>query len=607
MSGSPDPGEIARLQRENAALNEQVKLLVRLEQRLFRAQNQLSLNNDRLRLVTEFSLSATGEGRVTAILSLLNDLLHETFSLDEAHLIVDEFSDGQWDLTHNAELSHCTRVATSDLWERVKAVEGASFVEASQAELARLVHTNVSNEGYHALLPVRLQGVTMAVFSMLGAPRVSLSIEAECAFARVIVSHAERAIENTVLTSRLRDRTRELADTNQRLSDSLKHLQQTQEQLAHASKMEAIGLLAGGIAHDFNNLMSVMLTNATFVREGLGRNSKFAPDLDDAITAGQRAAQITRQLLTMSRKHVPKQERFELFATIELLTRVLRRTIGENIDLHLAPCTTPYVVSADRTQIEQVILNLVVNARDAMPNGGTIQIGLRHAAAADLHRAGINDPAARFVVVQVSDTGVGMDRTTAARIFEPFFSTKAQGHGTGLGLAVAYGAVQQASGHIFVDTEVAKGSTFTILLPRVDEGAVTDAITTNKAPAKTILVVDDEDGIRRVVNRVLTGAGYTVVEAPDGLAALDVAARTDAIDLLVSDLGMPRMGGVDLARQLMRARPGLSVLFMTGHSAETGEASAIAPCMAKPFTHVDLLDAVNERFAAHATHVLRKD
>jgi PAS domain S-box-containing protein len=372
-------------------------------------------------------------------------------------------------------------------------------------------------------------------------------------------------------------------------------------QLYQAQKLEAVGRLAGGIAHDFNNLLTVINGYSDFVLRDLPVDDPHRGGLVHVREAGERAARLTQQLLAYSRKAMVEPKVLDLNELVSESARLLRRLIGE--DVTLSTDLTPGLdrVKVDRGQIEQVIMNLVVNARDALPQGGRIALGTRNVFLAQANLP--DDPdlsPGRYVQLTVSDTGTGMTDEVKARIFEPFFTTKEQGKGTGLGLAVAHGAVKQNGGHIGVTSAPGAGTTFTILFPT--EENVPPPSTLLKRPARgteTILLVEDEDAVRAVARLGLEGEGYTVLAAAGGPEALTLAAgRARPIDLLVTDVVMPQMGGRQLAEALRERQPGLRVLYMSGYTDDTilrhGLAEATDEFLQKPFTPMALARKVRE-------------
>jgi len=377
-----------------------------------------------------------------------------------------------------------------------------------------------------------------------------------------------------------------------------------EEQLRQAQKMDAVGQLAGGVAHDFNNLLTVITSYGQFLLNALPEQDPRRSDAQQITQAAARAASLTRQLLAFSRRQVLQPQVLDLNEVIGDMERLLRRVISEDISLVTQFGSGIGAVRADRGQIEQVVMNLVVNARDAMPSGGVLAISTRviHLDAAYARRhAGVN--AGRHVVFSVRDTGVGMDAATQQRIFEPFFTTKPKGKGTGLGLSTVYGIVRQSGGHVDVRSAPGRGTAFDIILPQVAAPVPARAElsigTALPRGTETVLVVEDEEAVRLIVRRVLEAQGYAILEARDGNDAMRVAAqRGDAIDLVLSDVIMPGMGGRELARSLATTRPGLPILFMSGYN-EEGELAGTGGdlgdgVLAKPFTAETLARQVRE-------------
>ena len=383
---------------------------------------------------------------------------------------------------------------------------------------------------------------------------------------------------------------------------ALRELSQTRDQLVQSQKMEAIGQLAGGVAHDFNNLLTVIIGRSQIF---LGRAAAGDPgrrDVEMVNKAAERAAGLTRQLLAFSRKQVLKPEPLDLNALVGGLAPMLRRLIGEHIDLVLAPGGDLGQVMADPGQIEQVVMNLVVNARDAMPDGGTLKVQTEHAELVGTkeHLEG-RIPPGDYAAVQVQDAGSGMDPATLAKIFEPFFTTKEPGKGTGLGLSTVYGIVHQSGGHIGVDSAPGRGTTFTIYLPRTAAPTPSPAGRREDSAmvggSETILLVEDETEVRQLTQDVLEACGYTVLATGDPREALTIAERRgEEIDLLVTDMVMPTIRGSALAAKLRRQMPDLPLLYVSGYTDEMatpgGRIEPPAPLLQKPFTPPALACAV---------------
>jgi PAS domain S-box-containing protein len=376
-------------------------------------------------------------------------------------------------------------------------------------------------------------------------------------------------------------------------------LRESEEQLRQAQKMEAIGRLAGGVAHDFNNLLTIIRGRSELLRERVGPASPLRRDIELIEQTAERAAALTHQLLAFSRKQVLQTRLVDLNAVVDEMSVMLRRLIGEDVELVTTLAPGLGLVKADPGQLEQALMNLVVNARDAMPLGGRLTIRTANewldAAFARQHWGA---PVGRCAMVAVSDTGAGMTPEIQAHIFEPFFTTKERGKGTGLGLATVYGIVEQHSGLIQVESAPARGSTFRIYLPVVDTEPPSPE--TAAPPARlprgteTILLVEDEPEVRELVTEILRGHGYRLLAAVDSADALRILdERAETIDLLLTDVVMPGMSGRDLAERVRRSRPQVKVLYMSGYTDDAvGERGVLDPGMVllqKPFTPRTLL------------------
>jgi two-component system cell cycle sensor histidine kinase/response regulator CckA len=369
-----------------------------------------------------------------------------------------------------------------------------------------------------------------------------------------------------------------------------------EKQLLLSQKLEAVGRLSGGIAHDFNNLLNVILGYCGELQEHIPSDDPYREAVDEIQNAGKRAASLTQQLLAFSRKQVLEPQVLDLNVIVAESAKMLERLLGENVTLEIAPPGRIGTVKADRSQVERVILNLVVNARDAMPGGGqvTIETGEKELdeTSPTLHRCVSPGP---YVMLKVADTGCGMDAELQSHIFEPFFTTK--GQGTGLGLATVYGVVKQSGGYISVESAPGKGSTFYVYLPRVAPAA--EKISPGPAHEQrtlehgTVLLVEDEQALRRLARRMLEEMGLTVLEAKDGFEAIKIADRPGAaIDLLLTDLVMPGMNGWALAEKMAALHPQARVLYMSGYSdevmAKQGISDAGIAVLRKPFTKEEL-------------------
>ncbi|MBI2614851.1 MAG: response regulator [Gemmatimonadetes bacterium] len=374
-------------------------------------------------------------------------------------------------------------------------------------------------------------------------------------------------------------------------------------QLRQAQKMEAIGRLAGGVAHDFNNILTAILGVSDLLLQDLGPDDPRRTDILEIHDAGKRAAALTRQLLAFSRQQRLIPERLDLNALVTNAERLLRRVIGEDIQVKTALDPALGSVEADPGQLEQVLLNLAVNARDAMPNGGALTISTANVELDKTYgEQHFEVRAGSYVMLAVTDTGVGMDRDTQAHLFEPLFTTKEAGKGTGLGLATVYGIVKQSGGYIWVYSEPGEGSTLKIYLPRIDGEAVPRSAEPDQAVrggTEVILLVEDEEPVRRLAQRVLEGVGYTVLGASNGEEARAIFGQREAdIALVVTDLVMPRMGGHLLYETLRDEGKTVKCLFVSGYSEREGHERRVlegeSPFLPKPWTVESLLRKVRE-------------
>lgn len=399
----------------------------------------------------------------------------------------------------------------------------------------------------------------------------------------------------------------ELADRKERLEEEVRRrteeLSETEARLFQSQKMEAIGQLAGGIAHDFNNLLSVIINYAILLLEDMDPNDRLREEVLEIQRAGESAATLTRQLLAFSRKEVVSMVALDLNEVVRNVQRLLHRTIGEDIRFVVELSADLSRAKLDAGQVEQVLLNLAVNARDAMPGGGTLSIRTFDASMDATFVA--EHPGARlgdYACIQVSDTGIGMPDEVKARVFEPFFTTKERGVGTGLGLATVYGVVKHSDGYVDVESALGEGSTFTLYFPVTAEALEDKLEQVSKriggGEGERILVAEDSDGLRGVIERLLTRNGFEVLPAERGGRALELAgASNQRIDLLLTDVVMPGMSGKDLADAVGTLHPGLPIIYMSGYTDQViGEAGSMenGVLLRKPFTEPELIRAVHD-------------
>ena len=374
-----------------------------------------------------------------------------------------------------------------------------------------------------------------------------------------------------------------------------------EHELRQAQKMEAVGRLATGIAHDFNNLITVLLGYSDELIEEAAPNTTLHAAAVEVRRAADRASALTQQLLAFSRRQAAVAHAVDLNQVIGHMEDLIRRLIGPEIRLHIVLQPNLSTINADAQQIGQVMMNLVVNARDAMPSGGTLTIETADVELGHEHVDVIPGP---HVVVMVTDTGLGMTADVRERMFEPFFTTKDQGRGTGLGLSMVHAIVRQSAGHISIDSEPNQGTTFKVYFPRqADVSAAPMPVSTNYSTVMvkgsgTVLLAEDDRAVRRLVVTELTRRGFAVIEAEDGAAALDLfRTQHDRIDVLVTDVVMPRMNGADLAKAAERIRPGLKILFISGHPERSGaglDPTGVTNLLMKPFTADTLAARIKE-------------
>jgi len=386
-------------------------------------------------------------------------------------------------------------------------------------------------------------------------------------------------------------------------------LRRSEEKLRQSMKMEAVGKLAGGVAHDFNNLLSVITGYSELLLTRIDSRNPARGEIEQIHKAGERAAALTQQLLAYSRRQVMNPKMLRMDEVVENLGKMLRWLIGEDIDFATETQEDLWTVLADPGQIEQILMNLCINARDAMPAGGKLVVStLNVTLEAPLVERELTIPPGRYATLQVADNGSGMDEEILSRIFEPFFTTKDQGKGTGLGLATVYGIVKQSEGYIRVVSTPGEGTTFSVYLPAAGgEGPETEedrpeAESGGPAGNRTILLAEDEEMVRQLAIEIFRETGYTVLDAPNGATALAISDRYEGcIDLLVTDLLMPGMNGIELARKVCDSRPGIPVLFMSGYSEDARERLGVLDegrdFLQKPITPTKLSRKVREIFS----------
>jgi PAS domain S-box-containing protein len=395
----------------------------------------------------------------------------------------------------------------------------------------------------------------------------------------------------------------EPADVLEAIAEDVTDRRVLEDQFRQAQKMEAVGRLAGGVAHDFNNLLMVISGYAEVMLAALEPDHTMREKAVAIQQASDRATTLTRQLLAFSRKQLLELKVVDVNAIVADMERLLRPLIGENVEFITSLTPEAAHTRADAGQLEQVLMNLVVNAKDAMPTGGTLTIQTQKIVMDESHRRGPTFiRPGEYVMLSVSDTGMGMDKETQSRIFEPFFTTKEKGKGTGLGLSTVYGIVKQSGGYVMVQSEEGRGTTFQIYLSRVEGAAekhTAPVVPTALGGTETVLLVEDEESVRQLVRETLAAKGYRVMEAQNGESGVAAAARHDGkIDLVITDVVMPGMGGRELVKQLAQTRPETKVLYLSGYTEDAivseGTIDSGAAFLQKPFTLQNLARKVRE-------------
>jgi len=393
-------------------------------------------------------------------------------------------------------------------------------------------------------------------------------------------------------------------------------LRESEEQLRQSQKLEAIGQLAGGVAHDFNNLLTAINGYSALALRRVGEDHPITPYLEEITKAGERAANLTRQLLAFGRKQLLQPLALNVNDILGDMIKLLKRLIGEDIQLVTKPGANLKQIKADPGQLEQVLVNLVVNARDAMPRGGIVTIETSNTTLDHTYTSKhLDATAGEYVMLAISDTGTGMDQKTQSRIFEPFFTTKAKDKGTGLGLSTVYGIIKQSGGSIWVYSELGKGTTFKVYLPLVEEGTRQAAATASVTPimhgSETVLLVEDEDMVRKLASELLVESGYTVLEANGGEAAIDLGNKhKERIDLLITDVVMPKLSGKEVAEQLQAIHPETRVLFMSGYTDEAivhhGIVDSGIAFIQKPFSERALAQKIRDVLDGTNGHAIER-
>ena len=469
-------------------------------------------------------------------------------------------------------------------------VTGYTADEALKMNIAQAVSPDDIPKVRHMLSRKRLHDVA-TVYDLELTTKSGGKAEVEVSSRAIIKNGAPVGVQGIA---------RDITD-RKRMEDDLRL---SHAQLQQSQRLEAVGQLAGGVAHDFNNLLTAIIGYSDFALRKMRANNPIKRDIEEIKKAANRAATLTRQLLAFSRKQILKPEILDLNLVVGDMHKMLQRLIGEDINLVTTLASLPDPVKADRGQVEQIIMNLVVNARDAMPFGGSVTIETANVVLDGAYTSEhLPVKPGKYVMLAVSDTGLGMDENTQVHIFEPFFTTKELGKGTGLGLSTVYGIVKQSGGFIWVYSELNVGTTFKIYLPSLSEFDFAHEAATFDAPDKaetgTVLLVEDDPLVRDVAFRALESAGYRVLESGNGHGALAMAhSCEDEIDLLITDVVMPLMGGRELAQELSALHPKTSILYMSGYTDDAvvrhGIMDKDIEYLQKPFTPESLVRRVGE-------------
>jgi PAS domain S-box-containing protein len=570
------------------------------------------LRGKALQTIREYSgagLDAVPPGNELSTLVRANDIMLDTIKnhLAERTRVEDTLRETSRTLHALIEASPLA-VVVSDASGTVHVWNPAAVRMFGWTEAETLGHPNplLSTEGnpeLRATCNLVLQGERFSNTEICGRTRVGSEIFLAFSGAPLLDARGEIASMMAIMTDVTDAKTAEVA------------LHRSEEKLRQSMKMEAVGNLAGGVAHDFNNLLSVITGYSELLLTRIDGRNPARREIEEIHKAGERAAALTQQLLAYSRRQVLKPKMLRMDEVVENLGKMLRRLIGEDIDFVTESQEDLWTARADPSQIEQILMNLCINARDAMPAGGKLVVSTANVTLeAPLVERELTIPPGRYATLEVADNGSGMDEEILSRIFEPFFTTKDQGKGTGLGLATVYGIVKQSEGYIRVVSTPGGGTTFSVYLPAAEgedpETKEDQPEAEREGPAGkwTILLAEDEEMVRELAIEIFRGTGYTVLDAPNGDAALAICARYEGcIDLLVTDLVMPGMNGIELARRVCDSRPGIPVLFMSGYAEDArerlGDLDDGRDFLQKPITPTNLSRKVREIFSERAAEI----
>jgi signal transduction histidine kinase/ActR/RegA family two-component response regulator len=583
VPGRPPLTQLESLEREILALDEQVKLLVRTEARLTRLRHEQDLQLSTVEALANLAVDWACEESTDRILGDAARVLGESLSLDRVCIVRAGDPDAvvcAWpdptgeppDLDAETRDWVC-RMSEAGVIRMAGEEPPGPETRAARALAATDPRRGSTPEpGALVIAPFReprsdARGALIGY--RRGRSRAPWGLDRLGPGLLPLLSLLARLLEGALESARL---TRSLRHRGEELAASVQALESMQQELVQVRKLEGIGRLAGGVAHEFNNLLTVILGHTSALLGSAGLDGAQREGLTKVMEAGQHASAITSQLLAFGRRQVQRRERLDLCELTEKSLRMLQRLVGDQILKRVELDRSAGVILADRTQVMQVLLNLVLNARDAMPSGGTLRVTVRPASATETRRAGIGaDPIGHAALV-IEDDGRGMDEATRERAFEPFFTTKGLPEGTGLGLAVVYGIVRQNDGHVLLDTAPGEGTRCTVIWPLAGDRAPDPGPGTAEPPASrtgTVIVVEDEDLVRGFVASALGSVGHDVYTATDGEQALRLIEVEGVLpDLVITDAVMPRMGGLELTAALRQRWPALPVIVMSGFSTE---------------------------------------
>ncbi len=627
--------KIEALRRENTALEEQVKLLVRTEHRLSiyqsTVQRQLERIEGAVRMFADFDIREDEVGVLAKLVEFMEEhfLVHACATL-EAEIerreiqYVPRASQGLRVKTPstrvNNNLDQRLGQVLAPIQDVTVVIESASTTMSSITSFFQAMDPvlPLSPDGgdRYVIVPIRPSAGSKHWFLILAtfakgrmSHYVAAPSESDASFFSLVARHMARLINDRRQTNSLRRERIKLSESNDALQRSLEELRQTQERLVRSTKLEAVGRLSAGVAHDFNNLLTLILGYGAELRHEFSNGTRQRGDVDAILEAGNRAAELTRQLLVFGRGRRVRTQHVNLNQVVEDMLNMLRRLLSEDIEFQCDLSSGELPIIADPSELEQVVMNLVINAQDAMPRGGRLVVSTRRTMALIPTEPGGPKPDASVpcAVLSVSDTGMGMDEKTRGRVFEPFFTTKEVGEGTGMGLAIVYGVVSDIGGAIDVHSRVGSGTRFDVQIPLCERSSsATDGQRTSSEAhmhGARIVVLEDEPGIRRLCERILSARGFEVILCDSPNQVMDAVTNTSRpAELLLLDVVMPGTCGPEVAKAVRRTHPHLPILFMSGHTRSKLDAHEFDgdrhQLIRKPFAPAKLIDAVQDALGA---------